>query len=94
MELFGGTVPPNNTLFGRTVPPNNTLFGGTVPPNSTLFGGTPDLEKLYLIQWKVLDFKSADMHASMYANMQVCKYTIMQVCKYVYKYTSIKLCKI
>ena len=37
-------------LFGGTVPPNNTLFGGTVPPNSTLFGGTPDSEKLYLIQ--------------------------------------------
>ena len=32
-------------LFGGTVPPNNTLFGGTVPPNSTLFGGTPDFEK-------------------------------------------------
>ena len=36
-------------LFGGTVPPNNTLFGGTVPPNSTLFGGTPDFEKPYLI---------------------------------------------
>ena len=21
-KLFGGTVPPNNTLFGGTVPPN------------------------------------------------------------------------
>ena len=29
-KLFGGTVPPNNTLFGGTVPPNNTLFGGTL----------------------------------------------------------------
>ena len=48
-KLFGGTVPPNNTLFGGTVPPNNTLFGGTVPPNSTLFGGTPDSDKDYLI---------------------------------------------
>ena len=44
-KLFGGTVPPNNTLFGRTVLPNNTLFGGTVPPNSTLFGRTPDSDK-------------------------------------------------
>ena len=44
-KLFGGTVPPNNTLFGRTVPPNNTLFGGTDPPNGALFGGTPDSEK-------------------------------------------------
>ena len=42
-QLFGGTIPPNDTLFGGTVPPNNTLFGGTVPPNSILFGGTPDL---------------------------------------------------
>ena len=32
-------------LFGGTVPPNNTLFGGTVPPNSTLFGGTPNSDK-------------------------------------------------
>ena len=39
-------------LFGGTVPPNNTLFGGTVPPNSTLFGGTPDFEKLCLISMK------------------------------------------
>ena len=46
-KLFGGTVPPNNTLFGGTVPPNNTLFGGTVPPNSTLFGGTSDSDKLW-----------------------------------------------
>ena len=44
-KLFGGTVPPNNTLFGGTVPPNKALFGGTVPPNSTLFGRTPDLER-------------------------------------------------
>ena len=29
-------------LFGGTVPPNNTLFGGTVPPNCILFGRTPD----------------------------------------------------
>ena len=36
-------------LFGGTVPPNNTLFGGTVPPNSTLFGGTPDSDKEYII---------------------------------------------
>ena len=35
-------------LFGGTVPPNNTLFGGTVPPNSTLFGGTPDFDKEYI----------------------------------------------
>ena len=66
-KLFGGTVPPNNTLFGGTVPPNNTLFGGTVPRNSTLFGGTPYSDKLYLIQCKVLDF--------MNAGMQVCRYT-------------------
>ena len=39
-------------LFGGTVPPNNTLFGGTVPPNSTLFGGTLDFEKLCLISMK------------------------------------------
>ena len=51
-KLFGGTVPPNNTLFGRTVPPNNTLFGGAVPPNSTLFGETPDFDKTYLIPIK------------------------------------------
>ena len=36
-------------LFGGTVPPNNTLFGGTVPPNSTLFSGTPDFKKPFLI---------------------------------------------
>ena len=29
MWLFGGTVPPNNSLFGGTVPPNNSLFGGS-----------------------------------------------------------------
>ena len=40
-EFFGGK------LFGGTVPPNNTLFGGTVPPNSTLFGGTLDFDKPY-----------------------------------------------
>ena len=39
-SLFGGTVPPNNSLFGRTVPPNKSLFGGTVPPNNSLFGKT------------------------------------------------------
>ena len=50
-KLFGGTVPPNNTLFGGTVPPNNTLFGGTVPPNNTLFGGTLKLSNLtYLME--------------------------------------------
>ena len=39
-------------LFGGTVPPNNTLFGRTVPPNSRLFGRTPDFEKPYLISTK------------------------------------------
>ena len=66
-KLFGGTVPPNNTLFGGTVPPNNTLFGRTVPPNSTLFGGTPDSEKWYLIQCKVLNFMNAGMQVRRYA---------------------------
>ena len=55
-KLFGGTVPPNNTLFGRTVPRNKTLFGGKVPPNSTLFGKTPDSEKTYLICLKSVNF--------------------------------------
>ena len=29
IELFGGTVPPNNTHAGGTVPPNNMHAGGT-----------------------------------------------------------------
>ena len=36
-------------LFGGTVPPNNTLFGGPGPPNNTLFGGTPYSDKEFLI---------------------------------------------
>ena len=48
-KLFGGTVPPNNTLFGGKNTSNNRLLGRTLPPNSTLFDGTPDLDKPYLL---------------------------------------------
>ena len=58
-------------LFGGTVLPNNTLFGGTVPPNNTLFGGTPHSKKLYLIQWKVLEFMNHAILAHLKENLHM-----------------------
>ena len=40
MKLFGGTVPPNNSLFIGTVLVKNTFVEWVVPPNNELFGGT------------------------------------------------------
>ena len=43
MKLFGGTVPPNNSLFRGTVLVvlvKNTFLERVVPPNNELFGGT------------------------------------------------------